>query len=101
MTIGKTPNDGIKVKQYAAINIVFRSCSAGEKTIIPGCGVVLFFLTSMAKVLIPATIFGELQKLGLGVESISALGALFMYAYAASQLLAGVFADRYAGCGFC
>ena len=93
MTIGKTPNDGIKVKQYAAINIVFRSCSAGEKTIIPGCGVVLFFLTSMAKVLIPATIFGELQKLGLG--------ALFMYAYAASQLLAGVFADRYAGCGFC
>ncbi|MCI5778223.1 MAG: MFS transporter [Lentisphaeria bacterium] len=68
-----------------------------RKQTILGCGVLLYFLTSMSKVLIPATIFNDLQRLGLDAAAISATGAAFMYAYAASQLLAGVFADRYGG----
>ena len=68
-----------------------------KKMAILGCGIVMYFLTSMAKVLIPATIFHDLQELGLDARSISATGAAFMYAYAASQLLAGIFADRYGG----
>ena len=61
------------------------------------CGIVIFFLTSMAKVLIPATIFEDLQKTGMDVNRISTLGAIFLYAYAASQLLMGCFSDRYGG----
>ncbi len=57
----------------------------------------MYFLTSMSKVLIPATVFSDLQSLGLDARQISATGAAFMYAYAASQLLAGIFADRYGG----
>ena len=64
------------------------------------CGVILYFLTSMSKVLIPATIFNELQQAGLDVKSISAMGAVYMYSYAASQLLAGIFSDRYGGVRF-
>ena len=61
------------------------------------CGVLTFFLTSMAKVLIPNTIFTDLQKLGLEADRISSLGAAFLYSYAASQLLIGCFSDRYGG----
>ena len=61
------------------------------------CGVVIFFLTSMAKVLIPATIFQDLLNLPMPVNRISALGAAFMYSYAGSQLLMGCFSDRYGG----
>ncbi len=68
-----------------------------KKLMILICGVVMYFLTSMAKVLIPATIFAELQVLGFDARQISATGAAFMYSYAASQLLAGIFADRYGG----
>ncbi|MBE6392516.1 MAG: MFS transporter [Lentisphaerae bacterium] len=68
-----------------------------KKMMILICGIVIFFLTSMAKVLIPATIFEDLQKTGMDVNRISTLGALFLYAYAASQLLMGCFSDRYGG----
>jgi MFS family permease len=68
-----------------------------KKMMILACGIVIFFLTSMAKVLIPATIFEDLQKTGMDVNRISTLGALFLYAYAASQLLMGCFSDRYGG----
>lgn len=61
------------------------------------CGVVIFFITSMAKVLIPATIFQDLQEQGMDVNKISFLGAAFLYAYAASQLFMGCFSDRYGG----
>ncbi len=61
------------------------------------CGVGIFFLTSMAKVLIPATIFQDLLRLNMPVDRISALGAAFMYAYAASQLVMGCFSDRWGG----
>lgn len=69
----------------------------GKKMIILFCGVIMYFFTNMSKVLIPGTIFNELLKAGLDVKSISALGAVYMYSYAASQLLAGIFADRYGG----
>ena len=42
------------------------------------CGVVTFFLTSMAKVLIPSTIFKDLQLLGMDAGRISSLGAAFL-----------------------
>ena len=61
------------------------------------CGVIMYFFTNMSKVLIPGTVFNELQSAGLDVKSISALGAFYMYAYAGSQLLAGIFSDRYGG----
>lgn len=68
-----------------------------KKMIILACGVIMYFFTNMSKVLIPATIFDDLLKTGLDVKSISALGAFYMYAYAASQLLVGIFADRFGG----
>ena len=61
------------------------------------CGVLLYFLTCMAKLLIPGIIFNDLQKIGLDTRMIAGTGAAFMYAYALSQLLAGVFSNRYGG----
>lgn len=68
-----------------------------KKFLILICGVVTFFLTSMAKVLIPSTIFNDLMKMGMDVDRISSLGAAFLYSYAASQLMVGCFSDRYGG----
>ena len=68
-----------------------------KKMAILGCGIIMYFFTNMSKVLVPGTIFNELQRAGFDVKSISALGAVYMYSYAASQLLAGIFSDRYGG----
>jgi len=68
-----------------------------KKFVILCCGVVMYFLTSMSKVLIPAQIIGDLKALGLSEHDIAATGAAYFYAYAASQLLAGIFADRFGG----
>lgn len=68
-----------------------------KKLAILGCGILLYFLTCMAKVLIPAVIFDDLIKCGLDSRMIASTGAFFMYAYAASQLFAGVFSNRYGG----
>ena len=68
-----------------------------KKMIILVCGVLMYFLTSMSKVLIPAQIIGDLKALGLSENNIAATGAAYFYAYAASQLLAGIFADRFGG----
>ena len=68
-----------------------------KKMFILCAGIVIFFMTSMAKVLIPATIFQDLLKTGMDVNRISSLGAAFLYAYAASQLFMGCFSDRYGG----
>ena len=68
-----------------------------KKMAILCCGIILYFFTNMSKVLIPGTVFNDLLRAGLDVKSISALGAIYMYAYAASQLLAGIFSDRYGG----
>ena len=68
-----------------------------KKFLILICGVITFFLTSMAKVLIPSTIFKDLQLLGMDAGRISSLGSAFLYSYAASQLMIGCFSDRYGG----
>ena len=68
-----------------------------RKFLILICGVVIFFITSMAKMIVPSTIFQDLLKSGMDVEQISSLGAAFLYAYAISQLLMGCFSDRYGG----
>lgn len=61
------------------------------------CGVILYFLTCMAKGLIPGIVYNDLLAIGLSSEKIAGTGAAFMYAYAVSQLLAGVFSNRYGG----
>ena len=61
------------------------------------CGVLLYFLTCMSKVLIPGTVYNELLAAGLDTRQIAGTGAAYMYAYAASQLLAGIFSNRYGG----
>lgn len=68
-----------------------------RKFLILICGVFIYFLASMSKVIIPSTIFQDLQKTGMDVARISSLGSAFMYSYAASQLLIGCFSDRYGG----
>jgi len=68
-----------------------------KKLAILGCGILLYFLTCMAKVLIPAAIYDDLIAYGLDSRMISNTGAFFMYSYAASQLLAGVFSNRFGG----
>ena len=68
-----------------------------KKFLILICGVITSFLTSMSKVLVPSTIFKDLQLLGMEVDRISSLGAAFLYSYAASQLMVGCFSDRYGG----
>ncbi|MBE6364349.1 MAG: MFS transporter [Lentisphaerae bacterium] len=73
-------------------NIIYR-----KKFAILLCGVLLYFLSCMAKVLIPGTIYDDLLNAGLNAEMISDTAAAFMYAYAASQLLAGIFSTRYGG----
>ena len=68
-----------------------------KKMLILFCGVAIFFLTSMAKVIIPSTIFQDLLQMGMPVDRIASLGAAFLYSYAASQLFMGCFSDRCGG----
>lgn len=69
-----------------------------RKLIILLCGVVLFFFTSMSKMLVPGAVFADLQKeLNFSAAELGAIGAAFMYAYAFSQLAIGIFSDRYGG----
>ena len=46
-----------------------------KKMTILFCGMALYFLTSMSKVLIPAAIYSDLQALGLDGKRIAATGA--------------------------
>ena len=66
-------------------NILSAELLRRKKMIMLFCGILIFFLTSMAKVLIPATIFQDLLKMNMDVTRISSLGAAFLYSYAASQ----------------
>ena len=69
-----------------------------RKMVILLLGVVLTFFTSMSKILVPGPIYNDLQReLLFEPARIAALGAMFMYAYAASQLLMGIYSDRYGG----
>ena len=68
-----------------------------KKLFILWCGFLMYFLTSMSKTNVPATVFENLQSLGLDAKQIANTGAYFMYAYALSQLLTGIYSDRYGG----
>ncbi len=68
-----------------------------KKIILFYAAVVLMFLTSMNKVLVPGAIFEELQKDGISGKALADMGAGFMYAYALSQLVLGLLASKYGG----
>ena len=69
-----------------------------KKMVILVLAVFLSFFTSMSKMLVPGPIYNQLQsELLFDPARIAALGAVFMYAYAISQLLMGVYSDRYGG----
>ena len=62
------------------------------------CGTGLYFFANLQRVAIPGTVFNQLQEnLHAGAPYITALGASFMYVYAVSQLLVGLFLVRYGG----
>ena len=62
------------------------------------CGTGLYFFANLQRVAIPGTVFDQLQgSLHASAPYITALGASFMYVYAVSQLLVGLFLDRYGG----
>ncbi|MBQ7694837.1 MAG: MFS transporter [Lentisphaeria bacterium] len=61
-------------------------------------GVVIYFFANLQRVAIPGSIFDELQHdLNAGAKYITALGSMFMYVYAAGQLVVGLLDDRYGG----
>ncbi len=73
-----------------------------------GCGCLLYFLANVQRVAIPGAVFDQLQQeLGVSASGVTAFGAIFMYVYAAAQLLIGFTISRYgsvrtlfAGCVF-
>ena len=61
-------------------------------------GAIFNFFTSMSKVLVPGTIFDELQSnLRISGATLSLMGSVYMYCYAASQLVVGVLTTRFGG----
>lgn len=62
------------------------------------CGAMLYFFANVQRVSIPGAVFDLLQrKLSVSAAYITALGAVFMYVYAAAQLFVGLLVDRYGG----
>ncbi len=71
---------------------------AFRRKIVLWCGVFLYFFASMSKVLVPGTIYNELQtSFDFDATHLAWLGAGLMYSYAASQFVFGIFSDRYGG----
>ncbi|MBE7711968.1 MAG: MFS transporter [Cyanobacteria bacterium SIG31] len=61
-------------------------------------GVLFYFVANFQRIAVPGAIFDILeQELSVGAPQITAFGAIFMYIYAFTQLLNGVFVDRYGG----
>lgn len=62
------------------------------------CGTALYFFANMHRVAIPGTLFDLLQiRFHASAAAVTALGAVFMYVYAISQLFVGLLVDRYGG----
>ena len=62
-----------------------------------GMGAIYFF-SYFLRSAVPGTIFDELQTdFSLSAAAVAALGSVFLGVYAASQLVAGIAADRYGG----
>ena len=61
-------------------------------------GILFYFVANFQRIAVPGAIFDILeQELNVGAPQITAFGAIFMYIYAFTQLLYGVFVDRYGG----
>jgi MFS family permease len=61
-------------------------------------GILFYFVANFQRIAIPGAIFDILeQELSVGAPQITAFGAIFMYVYAFTQLLNGVFVDRLGG----
>lgn len=62
------------------------------------CAVSLYFVANLQKVVMPGAMFNELQEhFSATAGDITGIGAVFMYTYAASQLLIGLLVDRFSG----
>lgn len=61
-------------------------------------GTLFYFVANFQRIAVPGAIFDILeQELSVGAPQITAFGAIFMYVYAFTQLLNGVFVDRFGG----
>ena len=61
-------------------------------------GTIFYFVANFQRIAVPGAIFDLLeQELSVAAPQITAFGAIFMYIYAFTQLLNGVFVDRYGG----
>ena len=58
----------------------------------------IYYFANMQKVLVPGATFNELQRLMRSdAATVTRLGAIFLYVYAAGQLVTGLLADRFSG----
>ncbi len=58
----------------------------------------IYFFANMQKVLVPGATFNEIQQIfDLDAAAVTRSGAIFLYVYAAVQLVTGLLADRYSG----
>ena len=61
-------------------------------------GTLFYFVANFQRIAVPGAIFDILeQELRVGAPEITAFGAIYMYVYAFTQLLNGIFVDRYGG----
>lgn len=61
-------------------------------------GTLFYFVANFQRIAIPGAIFDILeQELSVNAPQITAFGAIFMYIYAFTQLLNGIFIDKYGG----
>lgn len=61
-------------------------------------GTLFYFVANFQRIAVPGAIFDILeQELRVGAPEITAFGAIYMYVYAFTQLLNGVFVDRFGG----
>jgi len=58
----------------------------------------LYFMSFFQRVAVPGTLFNELQRdFASSASAITALGAIYLFVYACSQVFIGMLADRYGG----
>ena len=61
-------------------------------------GMLFYFIANFQRIAIPGAVFDILeQELNVGAPQITTFGAIFMYVYAFTQLINGVFVDRFGG----
>lgn len=61
-------------------------------------GIGIYFLVNVHRVAVPGQLFNELQRdFSMSASAVANLGSVFMYIYAATQLLVGLLVDKYGG----